>query len=236
MHTISAQLKTRVTAFEDYLREGLLPLWRGYGWHADMGCYERLDASSLKPVQDFHRLMNLSRQIFVFSAAYKLWRNPVDAHHANCLYETLTSRFWDEANGGWFFSIEADGTPKDRRKDLYGHAFLMFGLAHFGRVFELEEAFDWARRTDELLQEKMRLPDGWFAYEATPDWQIRDRSLRQNPHMHMLEAYLALEAADTDPRWRGRVLALAQLTTTRLMDGQTGLIREFFGEKRFALQ
>ena len=231
MQTASDQLKTRFDAFEAYLREGLLPLWRGYGWHRDMACHERLDVQSLKPVQDFHRLMNVSRQLFVFSIAHRLWRNPVDARHAHCLYQTLTTKFWDQDQGGWYFSIHADGTPKEAHKDLYGHAFAMFGLAHYGRIFEQEEAFDWARRTDDLLQEKMKLPGGWYAFSASPDWQSKEQSLRQNPHMHLLEAYLALEASDPDPRWRTRLLSLAQLTVSRLMDGESGLIREYFDER-----
>ncbi|RED48557.1 AGE family epimerase/isomerase [Aestuariispira insulae] len=230
MQTASDHLRAHFHAFEEYIREGMLPLWRGYGWRDGIGCHERLDSDSLAPVQDFHRLMNLSRQLFVFSCAFKMWRNPVDAHHAKCLYETLTSKFWDETHGGWFFSIHADGSPKDRRKDLYGHAFLLFGLAHFNRVFEVEEAIELARKTDDLLQEKLKLDSGWFAFEASEDWQIQDRALRQNPHMHLLEAYLALEASDHDPRWRLRILTMAQLTVSQLMDAQTGLIREYFDE------
>ena len=230
MQTVSDLLKDRFAEFESYLREGLLPLWRGWGWHADLGCHERLDKKSRRSLQDFHRLMNLSRQLFVFSTAYDHWRNPTDARHAKSLFETLKQRFRDPVHGGWYFSIGLDGQPKDQRKDLYGHAFLLFALAHFGRVFDSEEAFALARETDDILQKHMKLEDGWYAYQASQDWNITDKSLRQNPHMHLLEAYLALAEAAPEARWTTRLSELAQLTEEKLLDRDLCLIREYFDE------
>ena len=230
VQTVSDLLKDRFTEFESYLREGLLPLWRGWGWNGDLGCHERLAKDDRRSLQDFHRLMNLSRQIFVFSSAFDAWRNPTDARHAKTLFNSLTRHFRDTEHGGWYFSIALDGSPKDKRKDLYGHAFLLFALAHFGRVFKSQQAFILARETDDVLQKHLKLDTGWYAYEASEDWQIPDRALRQNPHMHLLEAYLALAAHDQDDRWTQRLNELSQLTEEKLLDRDLCLIREYFDD------
>ncbi len=46
------------------------------------------------------------------------------------------------ANGGWYFSLDDDNTPHDATKDLYSHAFIMFGLAHYLAIFADKDALD----------------------------------------------------------------------------------------------
>ncbi len=53
---------------------------------------------------------------------------------------------------------------------------------------------------------------------------------RQNPHMHLLEAVLALHAATGEKNWLRRATALVDLFKQRFLDPQTGALIEYFGE------
>ena len=53
---------------------------------------------------------------------------------------------------------------------------------------------------------------------------------RQNPHMHLLEALLALHVATGEKNWLRRAGALVDLFKRRFVDPQTGALIEFFGE------
>ena len=53
---------------------------------------------------------------------------------------------------------------------------------------------------------------------------------RQNPHMHLLEALLALHAATGEKNWLRRAGALVDLFKRRFSDPQTGALIEFFAE------
>src|SRR5260370_15710217 len=53
---------------------------------------------------------------------------------------------------------------------------------------------------------------------------------RQNPHMHLLEACLALAEATSDRRWIERAAALASLMRDRFFDRQTGSLIEFLSD------
>ena len=43
----------------------------------------------------------------------------------------MQQHFHDAEHGGWFYSIDPQGTPLDQRKDLYTHAFILFACAHY---------------------------------------------------------------------------------------------------------
>ena len=72
--------------------------------------------------------MVVGRQLFYFSHAYRVTGDEAFCDCAHSLYEDLTGNFWDDVNGGWYFSLTADNGLYDATKDLYGHAFILFGL------------------------------------------------------------------------------------------------------------
>lgn len=178
-------------------------LWLEHGWDAAGGhSIERLQAADLTPVLvGYRRSMAVARQLFFFSQAWRITGNKGCADRAHALYADLTGRFWDHQHEGWFFSLKT-GTdaqaPADPRKDTYGHAFVIFALAEYGAVFGKPAAIDWARRTLEIVKRRLLLPQGWLAQSASRDWRALDMVLEQNPHMHMLEALLALHGATGD--------------------------------------
>jgi mannose-6-phosphate isomerase len=74
----------------------------------------------------------------------------------------------------------------------------MLGLAHYLAIFADKDALDWLYKTNELVFRHFSLPGGWFAPSTTRDWAILGRNLEQNPHMHLLEAYLSAYNATRD--------------------------------------
>jgi mannose/cellobiose epimerase-like protein (N-acyl-D-glucosamine 2-epimerase family) len=169
------------------------------GWDAARSrSVERLQADLTPTPLGYRRGMVAGRQLFFFSHAYRLTRDPIFEDRARRLFSDLVSHFWDETNGGWYFSLNDDNTPHDATKDLYGHAFIIFGLAHYLAIFEDKNASDWLYKTNELVLHHFSLPGGWFAPSTTRDWTILGRNLEQNPHMHLLEAYLSSYNATQD--------------------------------------
>jgi mannose-6-phosphate isomerase len=169
------------------------------GWDAIRSrSVERLQADLTPAPLGYRRGMVAGRQLFFFSQAYRLTRDRLFEDRARRLFADLVSHFWDKTNSGWYFSLNDDNTPHDATKDLYGHAFIMFGLAHYLAIFADKDALDWLGKTNELVLRHFSLPGGWFAPSTTRDWAIRGRNLEQNPHMHLLEAYLSSYNATRD--------------------------------------
>jgi len=229
MDSAAPALRQRI---EDYLFRGLLPLWAEQGWdHARGGFHERLEADHSPSPLDYRRLTVVGRQLYVFSEAARSTPEPAFANLAHSAYDYLVKHFWDDRFGGWIFKVNLAGMPRDTTKDLYGHAFAMFGLAHYYRAFREREALAIAHETNLLLKRHLSLPSGWFASAADQDWSVGDRKLNQNPHMHLLEAYVALFAASQEPAFKEDANAVVDLFHRHLFDAQGGTLGEFFDEK-----
>ena len=194
------------------------------GWDAARSrSVERLQTDLVPAPLGYRRGMVAGRQLFFFSHAYRLTRDPIFEDRARRLFADLVSHFWDKTNGGWYFSLNDDNTPHDATKDLYGHAFIMFGLAHYLAIFADNDALDWLCKTNELVLHRFSLPGGWFAPATTRDWAILGRNLEQNPHMHLLEAYLSSYNATQDDTFLK--------CSTQIMSIYTELLRTPDGSK-----
>ncbi len=229
MDCAAAALRARI---EDYLYRGLLPLWAEHGWDdARGGFHEQLEADHSPSRLDYRRLTVLGRQLYVFSQAAQSTSIAAFAALAHRAYDYLVRHFWDDRFGGWIFKVDLGGSPLDTTKDLYGHAFAMFGLAHYYRAFARREALEIARESNLLLKRHLLLPEGWFASAAKQDWSISGATLNQNPHMHLLEAYVALAAASKEAAFREDANVVVDLFHRYLFDAKSGTLGEFFDEK-----
>ncbi|WP_165222018.1 AGE family epimerase/isomerase [Affinirhizobium pseudoryzae] len=128
------------------------------------------------------------------------------------------------SNGLFVHSLTCDGQIADPRVDLYDQAFMLFMLAHAADVLQRNELIDIAADLTDTLQREWQLPEGgFFEGEITP------AGIRlQNPHMHLLEAFIALHNVSG----RERFLALAEdivgLCENFFVDQKSGGLLEYF--------
>lgn len=210
----------------------LLDLWARKGWdEVRGGWHERLGPDRGPVPVDFRRVMVAGRMMFLFSAGRPFGEPGRDRALARRTLEFARDRLRDPVHGGWWFKVDLDGRPTDRTKDLYGHAFAIFGLSAVALAWGDAEARDLALETFEVVERRLRLAEGWYAASAREDWTVDDRRLLQNPHMHLLEAYLALFEATGEARVRAAARGLVDLFEARLVDPATGVLREFFDEQ-----
>jgi mannose-6-phosphate isomerase len=217
-------------ALRAHLLDELLPLWERRGLDRARGGYWNRLGPTLEPTPDgFKRLLVHTRQIYAFSRAVELgggdWAAVAAAHGL----EFLTRRFWDARHGGWFTTTSDAGEPLDRRKDLYGHAFAIFALAEHHRITREAESLRLARETMSLVRERLRdAKDGGYFEGASEDWQVAMEPRRQNPHMHLVEALLALHTVAPSDGALADAGSLVHLLATRWSDRATGGLGELF--------
>jgi mannose/cellobiose epimerase-like protein (N-acyl-D-glucosamine 2-epimerase family) len=215
---------TQAREFVKYTFGDMARLCATHGWNEARSRSEERLHVNLAPISlGYRRGMVAGRQLFFFSQAYRLTEELLYASRAHCLFDDLINNFWDKDNRGWYFSLRDDNTPYDSTKDLYSHAFIMFGLAHYLAVFREAKAVQWINETNELILTRFALPSGWFAPATTRNWEILGGNLEQNPHMHLLEAYLSVYQATQD----GTFLKYA----TQIMSVYTEILRTPDGSK-----
>lgn len=214
-------------SLEEHFLRVIVPLWLGSGWNADLALpYEAVDASHHPLPPQRYRAMACARQLFVFSSLINHPLVPEAAGRAAALFRSLQSHFHDAEHGGWFYSIDPQGAPLDRRKDLYTHAFIIFACAHYwAKVREplVESVFNAA-----LTVVAERFADGTGLYEAmlAEDWTSLNTGPLQNPLMHLAEAFLATLAVREDAATVGALDDLVRGMQARFVDAARGVMLE----------
>lgn len=219
-----------LVAFVSYARTVLLALCRDrFADARHGGFHERLDADLVPVATGRKRLMVQARNLYLLSHA-ALLGDTSGNRSVERGYDFLIRSYRDRNHGGWYFAVTPSGDVLDPSKDLYGHAFLLFSLAWLHRAFAAPDALTHAAETMGLLQERLALSAEGFHSKGSQDWQPAPGTLDQNPHMHLLEAMLALHEASGDSRWLDEADRLVHLFQERLYHRATGTLREFFSD------
>lgn len=213
---------------ETWLFDATLPFWTEHGVDTEAGGFhERLDLDRKPVVVDGKRTMVQARQIYVFAQAALLGRCPDAATLARTGRDFLLA-YCRHPDGGWRFRVTRDGRPMDDTRDLYAHAFVLFGLAWLFRLDGEAAIRAHADETAGFLDRALAHPDGGYREAIDDDGAPMTGERRQNPHMHLLEAFLAWFDASGDERWLERARTMLALFRTHFCIADT--LREYFDE------
>jgi mannose/cellobiose epimerase-like protein (N-acyl-D-glucosamine 2-epimerase family) len=148
--------------------------------------------------------------------------------------ERLQRLFWSPESKGWRRSLSGEGAAEPV-VDTYDQPFGLLALAWHYRATGDERAKATARLAVEGLDESataVSCREGYPELRAAGDPRnaIAVSYRRQNPHMHLLEAFLAWQAADPSPFWLERAAGIVKLFRGRFLGRETGSLREYFGQ------
>ncbi|KCZ84846.1 N-acylglucosamine 2-epimerase [Hyphomonas adhaerens MHS-3] len=218
-------LKRRAREARHWLMDACFPLWseRGVGDHGLFRETLTLDHQSAD--QDITRVRVQARQTYVFAEALRLgWKPDTGTDLLAMGLSTLTGpALRPDGLAGRVLGSDGSGFTDDTA-DLYDTAFVLFALAETASVLEgAEEALAGARRILTAADAKLRAPDGGY-FETLP----ADQKRHQNPHMHLLEACLALHRADPDGDHLSRAGEIVSLFDRFFTAGPGDLLGEHF--------
>jgi mannose/cellobiose epimerase-like protein (N-acyl-D-glucosamine 2-epimerase family) len=167
-----------------------------------------------------------ARQVYAFAMAGRLgwagrWREAVATG-----LDTI-ERHCRHPEGGFIHRLDAQSAPDEMRRDLYDQAFVAFAKAHAAVALDRPALADEARAIfDGLDRDWLRPPAGYWEGEL-PDSACR----RQNPHMHLFEAALAIArttwATDDD---LARCNRLAHWFSDYFFDRERAALPEYFDQ------
>lgn len=199
----------------DWLTQSALPMWLAHGVDWKAGAFhEDIDPATLGNQSQFRRLRVAARQTYVFAQGAKLGvKRAAEAAQLGLDFLRAKAR---QPDGGYCARFDLANAPIDSGRDLYDHAFVLLAFAHTGAA---ADALALATYLDAHFQH----PDGGLR-ESVPDALPR----RQNPHMHLLEAFLAAAEIFGDWTYLDRADRLIDLFLDRLLPpGETGLPEYF---------
>jgi mannose/cellobiose epimerase-like protein (N-acyl-D-glucosamine 2-epimerase family) len=211
-----------------WLLEHVCPFWLERITDPDGGFFEELDPLGSPIARPRRTSLVQARLVYVFSHAYLLNGDPAFRKAASHGLALLV-RAARAPDGGWFRAMSIDGTTLDNTRDAYDHAFVLFALAWYYRATSDASAIQLADATWNFMQQRLADPrHGGFLEEYAAGRSGVKLPRRQNPHMHLLEALLALHVATGEKNWLRRAGALVDLFRHRFVDPATGALIEFF--------
>ncbi|KFE51986.1 AGE family epimerase/isomerase [Pseudomonas syringae] len=212
---------------QTHFLQKIVPVWLGPGWNAELALpYEAVDALHQPLPPQRYRAMACARQLFLFSCLIDHPSVPDASSRAAALFRSLQRHFHDAEHGGWFYSIDPQGAPLDRRKDLYTHAFIIFACAHYwARVREplVESVLNAALN---VVAERFADDDGLYDAVLNEDWTTLNSGPLQNPLMHLAEAFLATIEVREDGATLAALDALTAAMQRRFVDTEHGVMLE----------
>ena len=210
-----------------WLLEHVCPYWCVRIVDPQGGFYESLNAQGQANKLPLKTVLNQARLTYVFSHASVLGGDDSLRRAADHGFDFLQRA--SVVNGhvnGWPRAMSALGEVLDPARDTYDQAFVIFAMAWYYRASASQEALHLAEQTFEFLETQLADAELGGFFEEYPATGKLPR--RQNPHMHLLEAVLAMHAATGQQIWLDRATRLITLFTGIFFDEKTGSLAEFF--------
>jgi mannose/cellobiose epimerase-like protein (N-acyl-D-glucosamine 2-epimerase family) len=214
--------------YRDAIVDRALPVWATRGFDTERGRFRERLALSGTPIDLPHRCMVQARQIYVFAEAARIgWFLDGGPLAEQAMANLLRVYGEDAREGGLSFGFSADADLRcvSDVRDAYTHAFVLFALASLYRLNNNPSLLEVAERTVAFIDREMIDPVYGGLFDELP---LRDGQKRQNPVMHLLEAYLFLDTAAPGHGYLERAAKLVVLFKTRLFQSDRGILLEYF--------
>jgi histidinol-phosphate phosphatase family protein len=198
-----------------WLSQWALPIWATVGYEPSTCLFhERLTLDGRPLAQLPRRLMVQCRQMYVMAHA-----SLIGIYDGRPLLQQNFARVVDwyrdvALAGRWVFSVYSDGKVADQRCDSYSLAFLLLALAWLYRVRPDKQLLGLVDEIYEVLDGPLAADSGGVL-DGLPR---PDQFLRQNPNMHLMEAYLALYEATFRTQDLDRAVATGNLFLSKVFD------------------
>ena len=220
------------TRLISWCKKYALPLWANNGLDIKGGFYEALKINGDPTLNSLRRVRVQARQCYVYAHASHLgwFDNAYEISNHGWQYLT-TNGFQGGAkiNNGDFTGcahlLNPDGSLNDGSRDTYSQAFLLLASSWRYRAFNDPQSLECLEKTTEFLNTFLKADnEGWV--EGIPKHLPR----RQNPHMHLFEAFLAAYEATSDLKYMNLADDIFSIFKNKFFDESTHALLEFFDQ------
>ncbi len=182
-----------------------------------------------------------ARILWTFSAAFQLTGETADLGMAERAFHYLDQHFRDNLYGGVYWSVNAKGTMRDSRKQIYGLAFAIYGLSEYYAASGNREALTFAKDLYQTIEQHSFDVENNGYYEAfARNWQpLQDLRLSakdanasktMNTHLHIIEAYSNLYKVWKNEELKQKIANLLALFHEHFIHKDSGHLALFFSD------
>ncbi|ADL52884.1 AGE family epimerase/isomerase [Clostridium cellulovorans] len=225
------------------LLEDILPFWLNNTKDDENGGFYGFITNSLEINKNSEKGVILcTRILWTYSYAYGMFKKEEYKEMATYAYDYLINNFWDKEFGGFFWSLNADATVLDGKKQIYAEAFGIYSLTEYYKATGNQEALEYAKKIFFLIEEHGydKENQGYFeaysnAWVLLEDLRLSEKDMNEkksmNTHLHVLEAYTNLYRVFKDEILKDKLTELIDVTIKHIINNETYQFKLFFDEK-----
>jgi cellobiose epimerase len=224
------------------LLQHILPFWMermvdfNYG-----GFYGRMNGhNKVLPHAPKGAILN-ARILWTFSSAALHLNNDRFEVFADRARQYILKHFFDAEYGGTYWSLQADGTPADTKKQIYSQAFFIYALVEYFRLTNDKVCLEKAIELFQLIEKHSfdAEKNGYFEafdreWHLLDDLRLSDKDANEkktmNTHLHILEAYTNLFRVYQNAFLGKQLRNLIELFLDKIIHPETHHLDLFFDE------
>ena len=224
------------------LTKNILPYWINKSVDPKGGFYGRIDGfDEIDEKAPKGAILN-ARILWSFAAAYRLTGDKQYLELATRARDYILDYFIDKEFGGVFWSLNADGSPLDTKKQFYAIGFTIYGMSEYARATGDKTALEVALQLFETIEKHSRdfKRGGYFEaskrnWDPIEDMRLSDKdenaAKTMNTHLHILEPYTnLLRLVPDNLKLREAVVSLINIFLDKIEDQNTHHLGLFFDE------
>ena len=181
------------------------------------------------------------RILWTFSAAFAETKNPEHYEIAEIAFNEIKSKFFNTSQKGLFWSINANGTAKDTKNQIYALAFAIYGLSEFYKISENMEALGLAITLYQSIQNQSfdKKNKGYFEaytenWEEIEDMRLSEKDANEkktmNTHLHIVEAFANLYLVWKNEELQQNIIQLLKTIDHYFINKENWHLKLFFDE------
>lgn len=231
--------------FKQEVKSGLdniLSYWINCSYDLKQGGFVgQIDFNNQKNYESEKGSVLNARILWTFSAAYQVENHEELFDTAKRAFDYLAEYFYDPEYGGIFWSLNADGSPKETKNQIYAIAFVIYGMSEYYAISKEEKALEIAinlyKKIEEFSYDK--ISKGYFEaftrdWQAIEDLRLSDKDANEkktmNTHLHIVEAYANLYKVWKDETLHNTIVELLETIDQHFINTETGHLKLFFDE------
>ena len=207
---------------QEWLFNETVPLWSTKGVDDRHGGFHEALGFDASPLAKPKRMRTQARQIYAFAVArLRGWDGPADRLIAHGIEFMMRNGRTDR--GGWVRTLNVDGSVADGAEDAYDHACVLLALA-YAHMCGNPDALKLGAETFDFLDAHLedRRMTGFM------ETSRGEGERRSNPHMHLLEAFLAWHRATGERAYLRRAARIIDLFRSHFFDAESWTLGEYF--------
>ncbi len=183
-----------------------------------------------------------SRILWTFAAAHLFSPAEKYLQTARRAFNYIEKNFVDHRYGGVFWSVDVKGKMKEGRKQIYGLAFCIYGLAEYYKISNDAAALVLAKDLYNCIEQySFDKQQGGYIEAFTREWynagdlrlSEKDDNERKtmNTHLHIIEAYTNLYTVWPDEKLKEKIEALLAVFDRHIINKENNHLNLFMDDE-----